>query len=159
MMRGITTALMLGTTLLAVADSTEGRPLFGGASASPSSASQPPSPDTTFQEHTVLPGAVSGVIHMHSGRHLAQQPLEGAVVVSGAPVPPKPSPPKGFVQRNGTGLVLDGQPYHVVGANQCACVRLAAVQPRVFKPPGDSGTLLTRCLSCVCASSTQITSC
>ena len=132
-MRGIK-ALMLGTTLLAVADSSEGRPLFGGGTASPAPA-QRPSPDNTFQQHTVLPGAsVSGVSHMRAGRHLVQQPLEGGAVGSDAPAPPKPAPPKGFVQRNGTGLVLDGQPYHVVGANQCACVAAPRGLPRVFKP-------------------------
>ena len=30
-----------------------------------------------------------------------------------------PSAPRGFVQRVGAGFVLDGAPFHVVGANQC----------------------------------------
>ena len=136
MMRGITTALML-TTLMA--DPTDGR-LSGG--------SAPRSSDTPFQQRTreqAMPGAtVSDDGYVPAGRHLVQQPLGNAPVASSdAPVPTQLSPP-GFVQRNGTGLVLDGQPYHVVGANQCACARRGvghdSRRTRVQKPTPPSLT-------------------
>jgi hypothetical protein len=40
---------------------------------------------------------------------------------------------RGFVARAGSGFVLDGAPFHVVGANQCV-LRAARARPRAAEP-------------------------
>ena len=61
---------------------------------------------------------------MLPARHTGGQraPLTALLVLaclSGPMAAPPGAAPRGFVTRAGTGFVLDGAPFHVVGANQC----------------------------------------
>lgn len=107
----VTTLLLSSGLLGGLAD---GRPL--------PAASDPAAPAAGGQLTRAAPSGI--VPHQVGASDMKHVTLPGRLLLQAADDPDEHEgdafPPPGFVQRNGTGFVLDGQPYHVVGANQCA---------------------------------------